>query len=172
MSTCCAGTLCVCLWGVLSESAIHHGVDITGMMIKKKKDFLLPNLVKATGVETLLRFPSSARFDEFPVQGKSFPLRNTINCSLQVELSTDCSAEEETGEAASGTWIEATATEFCGWNTKKREKKGKYKLNNVPEMRRGGETNSYRVMRPVNCFPLPDWRRPQTASDQGSEKHV
>ena len=82
------------------------------MMIKM--DFPpLPNLVKATGVETLLRFPSSARFDEFPVQGKSFPLRKTINCSLQVELSTDCTAEE-TGGAASGTWIEATATEFCG----------------------------------------------------------
>lgn len=82
-------------------------------------DFLLPNLVKATGVETLLRFPSSARLDELPVQGKSFPLRNTMNCSLQVELSTDCNAEEETGVPASGTLIEATATEFCGW--KKRE---------------------------------------------------
>ena len=78
-------------------------------------DFLLPNLVKATGVETLLRFPSSARLDELPVQGKSLPLRKTMNCSLQVELSTDCSAEEETGEAASGRWMEATATEFCGW---------------------------------------------------------
>lgn len=86
-------------------------------------DFLLPNLVKATGVETLLRFPSSARLDEFPVQGKSFPLRNTINCSLQVELSTDCNAEEEIGVPASGKWIEATATEFCGWNTKKKRKK-------------------------------------------------
>lgn len=91
------------------------------MMIKM--DFLLPNLVKATGVETLLRFPSSARFDEFPVQGKSFPLRNTINCSLQVELSTDCSAEEEIGVPASGKWIEATATEFCGWNKKREENK-------------------------------------------------
>lgn len=82
----------------------------------------LPNLVNATGVETLLRFPSSARFDEFPVHGKSFPLRKTMNCSLQVELSTDCSAEEEDegdeeeekGVPASGKWIEATATEFCG----------------------------------------------------------
>ncbi len=89
------------------------------MMIKT--GFLLPNLVKATGVETLLRFPSSARFDEFPVQGNSFPLRNTINCSLQVELSTDCNAGLEIGVPASGKWIEATATEFCGWN-KKREK--------------------------------------------------
>lgn len=84
-------------------------------------DFLLPNLVKATGVETLRRFPSSARFDEFPVQGKSFPLRNTTSCSLQVELSTDCSAEEERGVPAGGKRMEATATEFCGWS-KKREK--------------------------------------------------
>lgn len=65
-------------------------------------NFLLPNLVNATGVETLLRFPSSASFDEFPVHGKSFPLRNTMNCSLQVELSTDCSAGEERGGPASG----------------------------------------------------------------------
>lgn len=85
-------------------------------------DFLLPNLVKATGVETLLRFPSSARFDELPVQGKSFPLRNTMNCSLQVELSTDCNALEEMCVPASGKWIEATATEFCGWNKKGEEK--------------------------------------------------
>ena len=84
----------------------------------KKMNFLLPNLVKATGVETLLRFPSSARLDEFPVQGKSFPLRKTMNCSLQVELSTDCNAAaDDIGvlpPAASGKWIEAT--EFCGWN--------------------------------------------------------
>jgi len=54
-----------------------------------EKNAALPNLVNATGVETLLRFPSSARFDEFPVHGKSFPLRKTISCSLQVELSSD-----------------------------------------------------------------------------------
>lgn len=92
----------------------------------------LPNLVKATGVETLLRFPSSARFDEFPVHGKSFPLRKTMNCSLQVELSTDCSAgeedEEEKGVPATGKWIEATATVFC-WIKKKNEKRDKKKLN-------------------------------------------
>lgn len=86
---------------------------------------LLPNLVKATGVATLLRFPSSARFDEFPVQGKSFPLRKTINCSLQVELSTDCNADVlgAAAAAASGKWIDATATVFCGWN-KERENRG------------------------------------------------
>lgn len=79
-------------------------------------------MVKATGVETLLRFPSSASLEEFPVHGKSFPLRNTMNCSLQVELSTDWSAEEEAGAPASGTWIEATATEFCGCKKKKKKK--------------------------------------------------
>lgn len=86
----------------------------------------LPNLVNATGVATLLRFPSSARFDEFPVQGKSFPLRKTINCSLQVELSTDCNADALGAwatAAASGKWIDATATVFCGWN-KERENRG------------------------------------------------
>lgn len=102
---------CVCRQIIVVDS-----VDIRAMMIKCMH-FLLPNLVKATGVETLLRFPSSARFDEFPVQGKSFPFRKTINCSLQVELSTDCNAEG-LGVPASGKWIEATATEFCGWNKK------------------------------------------------------
>jgi len=53
-----------------------------------------PILAKTAGVATVLRFPSSARFDEFPVLGKSFPFRKTINCSLQVELSTDCQAED------------------------------------------------------------------------------
>lgn len=115
-----AMSACVCVCKACPCRQIQHGVDITGMMIKM--DFLLPNLVKATGVETLLRFPSSARFDELPVQGKSFPLRNTINCSLQVELSTDCNGEEEIGVPASGKWIEATATEFCGWNKKERER--------------------------------------------------
>lgn len=86
---------------------------------------LLPNLVKATGVATLLRFPSSARFDEFPVQGKSFPLRKTINCSLQVELSTDCNAEVLwAAAAASGKWIDATATVFCGWNKEREKNRG------------------------------------------------
>lgn len=66
----------------------------------------LPNLVNATGVETLLRLPSSARFDESPVHGKSFPLRKTISCSLQVEFSTDRGA-------ASGKYMEAMATVFC-----------------------------------------------------------
>lgn len=114
---------CVCLCVCKHVGSVQCScVDITGMVINMA--FLLPNLVKATGVETLLRFPSSARLDEFPVQGKSFPLRNTINCSLQVELSTDCNAaEEEIGVPASGKWIEATATEFCGWNKKK--KRGK-----------------------------------------------
>lgn len=82
-----------------------------------KRVLLLPNFVKATGVETLLRFPSSARFDEFPVQGKSFPFRKTIKCSLQVELSTDCNAGD-LGVPARGNWIETTATVFCGQNEK------------------------------------------------------
>lgn len=100
------------------------------MMRIKSTDFLLPNLVKATGVETLLRLPSSASLDEFPVQGKSFPSRNATSCSLQgAELfATDCSAEEETGalRAAGGKWMEAT--EFCGYNREdRREKKIKIK---------------------------------------------
>lgn len=66
----------------------------------------LPNLVNATGVETLLRLPSSARFDEFPVHGKSFPLRKTISCSLQVEFCTD-------RRVASGKCMEAMATVLC-----------------------------------------------------------
>lgn len=103
-----AACLCVSARGAWADITSHDG----------KMDFLLPNLVKATGVETLLRFPSSARLEEFPVHGKSFPLRNTMNCSLQVELSTDWSAEEETGAPASGKWMEATATEFCGCNKK------------------------------------------------------
>lgn len=127
-STCCAAQkptradlrrskcvcVCVCLAGArgVDTSGVGGATDENGISF-------LPNLVKATGVETLLRFPSSARFDEFPVHGKSFPLRKTMNCSLQVELSTDCSAEEEEvveekGVPASGKWIEATATEFCG----------------------------------------------------------
>lgn len=100
--------------------------DITSTEIKggiNTWNFRLPNLVKATGVETLLRLPSSARFDEFPVQGKSFPLRNTTNCSLQVELSTDCSAGEEGGGPASGKWMEATATEFWRNNDNNEKKK-------------------------------------------------
>lgn len=104
---------CSCVY---RQIIVVDSVDIRAMMIKCMH-FLLPNLVKATGVETLLRFPSSARFDEFPVQGKSFPFRKTINCSLQVELSTDCNAEG-LGVPASGKWIAATATEFCGWNKK------------------------------------------------------
>lgn len=38
-----------------------------------------PILVRITGVTTVRRFPSSARFVEFPVAGKSFPLRNAIS---------------------------------------------------------------------------------------------
>lgn len=109
-----------------------RGVDISGVSGADGISFL-PNLVKATGVETLLRFPSSARFDEFPVHGKSFPLRKTMNCSLQVELSTDCNAEEEDegdedeekGVPASGKWIEATATEFCGMPPRKNKQNKK-----------------------------------------------
>lgn len=77
--------------------------------------YLLPNLTNATGVATLFRLPSSAKLDEFPVHGKSFPLRNTISCSLQVELSTDRKAEAR-AEPASGKWMEATATAFCKRN--------------------------------------------------------
>lgn len=71
-----------------------------------RKIAALPNLVNATGVETLLRLPSSARFDEFPVHGKSFPLRKTISCSLQVQFSPDRGP-------ASGKCMEAMATVFC-----------------------------------------------------------
>lgn len=122
ISTCCALTACVRAYVCVQAC----DVDATSTRIKKM-NFLLPNLVKATGVETLLRFPSSARFDEFPVQGKSFPLRNTINCSLQVELSTDCSAGDERGGPASGKWMEATATEFCRWSTQKKKREMKIK---------------------------------------------
>lgn len=129
---CACSCVCVCVCKHVGDTVC---VDIMAGGGKKKKWIsFLPNLVKATGVETLLRFPSSARFDELPVQGKSFPLRNTMNCSLQVELSTDCSAaaaaeEEEEDEiggpvpAASGKWIEATATEFCRMMEQEEEKK-------------------------------------------------
>lgn len=119
-----------------------------------EKNAALPNLVNATGVETLLRFPSSARFDEFPVHGKSFPLRKTISCSLQVEFSSDWGK-------ASGKWMEAMATVF--WN-------GEMDMKHVQETRRSDrlEETGFILLLSL-CFSMVcrrgEWFWPTSAAD-------
>lgn len=52
------------------------------MFLKDHEKVILKNkpiFARITGVTTVRRFPSSARFVEFPVAGKSFPLRNAIS---------------------------------------------------------------------------------------------
>lgn len=113
-----------------------------------------PILAKTAGVATVLRFPSSARFDEFPVLGKSFPFRKTINCSLQVELSTDCQAEDWE-KTDCGKWTEATATAFCTMRKKKKHLKCKSQQGCFHDV-----LNS--CTRNVCCLPFPtDWKQPK-----------
>lgn len=113
-----------------------------------------PILAKTAGVATVLRFPSSARFDEFPVLGKSFPFRKTINCSLQVELSTDCQAEDWE-KTDCGKWTEATATAFCTMRKKEKHLKCKSQQGCFHDV-----LNS--CTRNVCCLPFPtDWKQPK-----------
>lgn len=82
-----------------------------------------PILVRITGVTTVRRFPSSAKFVEFPVAGKSFPLRKAMSWSLYTEssaglMSLFCFSEKREG----GSWIEASTIVFWKYAEKEKEK--------------------------------------------------
>lgn len=111
-----------------------------------------PILVRITGVTTARRFPSSAKFVEFPVAGKSFPLRNAMSWSLKRESSVGltslfCFGEKRDG----GSWIEASTIVFWKYIKHKKRKVALWVCRNQKEY--------FRLLRMLSNYMLNNFKR-------------